>query len=159
MAAGVVVVYQTGIGILKHAYSTTETTKPKDQAAKDLEAGQKRLMEIAGRFEGAPWKWIYSASYVASAFLLTGLFGHLSIAVGRVALREIVETRRPLGAVLIVIGNGWSVVFLSAATMLLVGALSSPALFMMIPVFFILLRASPIWAWVLFASAGTATWG
>jgi hypothetical protein len=43
--------------------------------------------------------------------------------------------------------------------MILVGLLSSPFTLFLIPSFFIILFSSPMFAWIMFATAGTAIWG
>jgi hypothetical protein len=151
--------YAQGIGMMRSNNDQALKEHPKDEITKGVLAGQIRRWEIARHFQGMGWEIAFSFVFVLAAFSLTAVLGLLSVSLGRVATREIVETKRSLGAMFIVIGNGWSVTFLSTAVMILVGALSSPFTFFLIPSFFIILVSSPMLAWVMFATAGTAIWG
>lgn len=151
--------YAQGIGMMKSSNNQALKESPKDEVTKGVLAGQIRRWQIARHFQGTGWGIVYSTAFILAAFSLTGVLGLFSVALGRVATREIVETKRSLGAMFIVIGNGWTVTLLSTGAMILVGLLSSPFTLFLIPSFFIILFSSPMFAWIMFATAGTAIWG
>ncbi len=130
----------------------------KDDITKLVFQNQREEWEIAQHFQGDGWAITYSVMYVIMSFLLVGLLTHLSVALGRTALREIVETRRSSGAIFIIFGNCWLSLLLANGTMLVIGVLGFPLLLTSVRSVMLILASSFYWSLSLFVTAVLAAW-
>ncbi len=151
--------FEQTIDILKSEPSQIQaTTVANDEEAKDEAEAVRRLAVLAEQYGGLHWKIAYCMVFFVGLLGANGITFFLSIAFSRLVLQEIVASGRAFAACALLVLNIFLVASTATLFLLIITILAYPMLWFVVPLAYLLSRASLYWMLVMLFGGGIAVW-